>query len=333
MLLRMPEMSRRNVLVAGVSLGFAITTSGATALRALAADGVRTVSVLGDYTIRNAATGCQVSVTVRKGIRSITSNGLPDYQPSIFPNSGNPNTISAQNYSYTLPTKPKLTKITPFDIPQSFGISVDGVLFDPFAAEYWNNDRSSGWQYYALGGGVNLGIDRNNAHVQPSGAYHLHGVPDDLLNVLGSSRHSPLVGWAGDGFPIYVRNGYANSKKVGKVRSIKSSYQLKTGTRPSGPGGTYNGWFNQDYEYVKGSGDLDAANGRFCVTPDYPKGTYAYFITDGFPSVPNAFAASISASFLAKAPAGGGPPGGGPPGGGPPGGGPPGGGPPPRAKT
>jgi hypothetical protein len=146
MLLRMPEMSRRNVLVAGVSLGFAITTSGATALRALAADGVRTVSVLGDYKIRNAATGCQVSVTVRKGIRSITSNGLPDYQPSIFPNSGNPNTISAQNYSYTLPTKPKLTGITPFEIPQSFGISVDGVLFDPFAAEYWNNDRSSGWQ-------------------------------------------------------------------------------------------------------------------------------------------------------------------------------------------
>ncbi len=187
------------------------------------------------------------------------------------------------------------------------------MLFDPFAAEYWNNDRNSGWQYYALGGGVDLGIDENNAHVQPSGAYHLHGVPDGLLKVLGSSRHSPLVGWAGDGFPIYVRIGYANAKKAGKVRAIKSSYQLKTGTRPSGPGGTYNGWFNQDYEYVKGSGDLDAANGRFCVTPDHPKGTYAYFITDGFPSVPNAFAASIAASFLAKAPAGGGPPGGGPP--------------------
>lgn len=312
MLLGMTEISRRNVLVAGLSLGFAITTSGATALRAFAADGERSVNVLGDYTIRNATTGCMVSVKVRKGIRSISSNGLPDYQPGVFPNSGNPNSISAQAYSFALPTNPKLTTITPFAIPQSFGITVDGVLFDPFAAEYWNNDRNSGWQYYALGGGVNLGLDKNNAHVQPSGAYHLHGIPVGLLDVLGTSLHSPLVGWAGDGFPIYVRNGYANSKKAGKVRSMKSSYQLKTGTRPSGPGGTYNGWFNQDYQYVAGSGDLDAANGRFGVTPDHPKGTYAYFITDGFPSVPNAFAASIAASFVSLPPAGG-PPGGGPP--------------------
>ena len=332
MLRRMTEISRRNVLVAGLSLGFAITTSGATALRAFAAEGERAVNVLGDYTIQNANTGCQVSVKVRKGIRTITSNGLPDYQPGIFPNSGNPNTISAQSYAYTLPTRPKLATITPFEIPQSFGITVDGVLFDPFAAEYWNNDRNSGWQYYALGGGVNLGIDVNHAHVQPSGAYHYHGVPDGLLKVLGSSRHSPLVGWAGDGFPIYVRHGYANPKKSGKVREMQSSYRLKSGTRPSGPGGIYNGWFNQDYQYLAGSGDLDAANGRFCITPDYPKGTYAYFITEAFPSVPNAFAGAIAQSFVSLPPAGG-PPGGGPPGGGPPGGGPPGGGPPPRLKA
>jgi len=315
-------ISRRSVLVAGLSLGFAVTASGTTALRAFAAEGESAIDVMGDYTIRNSRTGCRVSVKVRNGLRTIASNGLPDSAPGQFPNPNCPNAISAQAYSFSLPTRPKRTTITPFAIPQSFGISVDGVLFDPFAAEYWNNDRTSGWQYYALGGGIDFGLDGNHAHVQPTGAYHYHGIPEGLLDVLGDSRHSPLVGWAGDGFPIYVRNGYASPKKAGRVRAMRSSYRLKSGTRPSGPGGPYNGWFNQDYEYVAGSGDLDAANGRYGVTPEYPKGTYAYFLTEEFPSVPNAFAGSIAQSFVVT-PRGGQGAGGGPPAGGPPPGGPP----------
>ena len=33
-----------------------------------------------------------------------------------------------------------------------------------------------------------------------------------------------------------------------------------------------------------GEGDLDEHNGRYCVTPDFPNGVYAYFatISDGF---------------------------------------------------
>lgn len=313
-MVRSMSISRRSVLVAGLSLGFAVTASGSTALRAFAAEGERAIDVMGDYTIRNARTGCRVSVKVRNGVRTIASNGLPDSTPGTFPNPNCPNSISAQSYSYSLPTKPKKTTITAYAIPQPFGISVDGVLFDPYAAEFWNNDRNSGWQYYALGGGIKLGLDDNHAHVQPTGAYHYHGIPDGLLDVLGASRHSPLVGWAGDGFPIYVRDGYANPRKAGKVRAMRSSYRLKSGTRPSGPGGAYNGWFNQDYEYVAGSGDLDAANGRYCVTPEYPKGTYAYFLTEEFPSVPNSFAGSIATSFVVTPGAGGGPGGpGGPP--------------------
>ena len=30
---------------------------------------------------------------------------------------------------------------------------------------------------------------------------------------------------------------------------------------------------------MPGLGDLDIHNGRFCITPDYPAGTYAYFVT------------------------------------------------------
>lgn len=294
----MEDLSRRSVLVAGLSLGFVLTTSGTTALRAVAAEGESAIDVMGDYAIRNAKTGCRVVVKVRNGVRTISSNGLPDFTPGAFPNAGCPNAISAQSYSYRLPVKGARTAVTPYEIPQPFGISVDGVLFDPYAAEWWNNDPSSGWQYYALGGGKNLGMDANHAHVQPTGAYHFHGIPDGLLATLGTSKHSPLVGWAGDGFPIYVRTGYANPRKKGAVKALRSSYRLKTGTRPSGPGGEYNGWFNEDYEYVDGSGDLDAANGRVCVTPEYPKGTYAYFLTEEFPAVPNAFAGAVATSFV-----------------------------------
>ena len=38
------------------------------------------------------------------------------------------------------------------------------------------------------------------------------------------------------------------------------------------------GYFIEDYEYSN-SGDLDEHNGRFCVTPEFPNGTYAYFMT------------------------------------------------------
>ena len=39
------------------------------------------------------------------------------------------------------------------------------------------------------------------------------------------------------------------------------------------------GAFIEDYSYQSELGTLDRYNGRYCVTPDYPNGTYAYFAT------------------------------------------------------
>lgn len=326
-------MSRRAILIGGLATAFTITSIGTTGLIASAVDRKKnvTIDVMGDYVLSNTQTGCRVSVRVRNGIRTITSNGLPNTPPGTFPNPGCPNTISAQSYRFEFPVVAKRTgTFATYALPQPFGIGVDGVLFDPLANEWWNNDRQSGWQYYALGGGVRLGLDTSHAHVQPTGAYHYHGIPTGLLASLDSTRHSPLVGWAGDGFPIYVRYGFADAKKAsGAVTPMRSSYRLKQGTRPSGPGGEYNGWFNQDYEYVAGLGDLDEANGRLCRTPEYPRGTYAYFLTEEFPSIPNAFAGTIATSFVKVGGPASGQPGGGPGRPGPPPG--PLGSPPPRA--
>ena len=39
------------------------------------------------------------------------------------------------------------------------------------------------------------------------------------------------------------------------------------------------GSFIQDFEYKEGHGTLDRYNGRYTTTPDFPNGTYAYFLT------------------------------------------------------
>ncbi len=238
--------------------------------------------------------------------RRIESNGIPDHRVGAFPNRGNPHKISAQNYDYRLPANPKPGReITPLHASATsgrgagppnmpFGIALNGVLFDPGTAEFWNGDRAADWNYEALGGAVGLGVDENHAHVQPNGAYHYHGLPTFYLKERGVApdKHSPLIGWAADGFPIYALYGYENSKDpTSKIVVLGSSYRLKDGSRPAppeGPGGKRDGAFTRDYEFVAGAGDLDECNGRFGVTPDFPDGTYAYFLTENWPVIPRA---------------------------------------------
>ena len=60
---------------------------------------------------------------------------------------------------------------------------------------------------------------------------------------------------------------------------MRSEHVLKTSRENGPPIGQFPlGFFIKDYEY-QGNGDLDRNNGRFCITPDYPNGTYAYFST------------------------------------------------------
>lgn len=278
----------------------------------------------------------EVTITTDGEYRRIQANGIPDHQPGRFPNRNNPNTISAQHYDYKVPLKPAVAaQPTPYRM-QPFGIGVNGVVFDPFAAEWWKNDPNSGWQYEPSGGAIDLGLDESNAHVQPTGAYHYHGIPHGLIKeVAGDQPAVTLVGWAADGFPIYGPWGYSDARDAtSTLKKLTSSYAVKQGSRPkNSPGGKYDGSFVQDYEYLAGTGDLDDSNGRFGVTPEFPEGTYHYVLTEQYPFIPRQFAGTPDASFERRGPPGGGfgPPGG--PGGrrGGPGGRPPGrpGGPPP----
>lgn len=266
----------------------------------------------------------KVKIYEKNGNRYIESNGIPNHETGDFPNDGNPNRISKQKYKFKVPLNPK---VSPDGIqmpgppptrrnrngargerrgrgqrgerrgpppggrggPMLFGVALNGIPFDPGTGEAWNNDRRSGWNNEALTGKINLGVDMNNAHVQPTGAYHYHGIPTGLIEkMIGKNADEKmiLIGYAADGFPVYSQYGYTKSGDgKSELKKIITSYRLKLGTRPDGPKGKYDGTYLQDFEYVENLGDLDQCNGRMGVTPEYPDGIYHYFITDTFPYI------------------------------------------------
>ncbi len=238
-------------------------------------------------TTENAPAPNAVSITIEGDKRVITANGMPEHKIGTFPNRGNPNIPSEQDFKVELPLDP-VTNEKPADARGAVGVLVNGVLIESGTGEFWYpKEGDASWNYNALGGAIDLGVDQNHAHVQPSGKYHYHGVPTGLMQDFSSTEHSPIIGWAFDGFPIYGLYGYADGEDASsKIIENTSSYRLKKGTRPSaplGPGGAYDGAFNEDFEYVAGLGTLDECNGRFTVTPEFPDGTYAYFITLDWP--------------------------------------------------
>lgn len=246
----------------------------------------------------------RVSITVEGGFRVIKANGLPDHAPGQFPNRGNPNVVAAQSYNYRVPVQPQANAQFTRLVMHPFGIALNGVVFDPGAAEWWQMDPRSGWTLDPISGSQKLGLDRHNAHVQPSGAYHYHGMPTGLVEKLTSGKEKVAqVGWAADGFPIYGPWDYSDAQSTNSaVKRMKSSYRLREGTRASGPGGKFDGSYVEDFEFVKGAGDLDEANGRFGVTPEFPQGTYHYVVTDDFPFIPRQFRGTPDSSFFRRGP-------------------------------
>ena len=255
----------------------------------------------------------EVSITVEGEFRVIKANGWPDHAPGTFPRRGNPNTLAPQSYTFRVPMKPKLEDLPVRRGGWWWGVALNGVPFEPGTGETWNNDPQSGWRYEAATGFLDLGLDEHNAHVQPTGAYHYHALPTGLVERLGGDENAMLlIGWAADGFPLYTTFAHADAKDAkSALRKMKPSYRVRKGARPAqegGPGGSYDGRFTQDFEFVKDSGDLDECNGRTGVTPEFPEGTYYYCISAEFPFVPRTWRGQPDQSFSkGDRPPGGGP--------------------------
>jgi len=210
----------------------------------------------------------------------ISASCIPGYD--IGPWTANPNKPSNQNFVFKITRKPVKNNNTPTKVGLghvgiwSNGVSIynasDGMSYN--SAGVWNRNA-----YFFEG----ISFDNCLGHAAQNGEYHHHVSPKCLYDSKDSSKHSPIIGYAWDGFPIYGAYAYSNLDGTGKIKRMTTGYQLKNlVTRANGPNPdqTYPlGCFMEDHEYIAGSGDLDERNGRYCVTPDYPNGIYAYFVT------------------------------------------------------
>ena len=196
---------------------------------------ISTASVLcpysGTYTGTYGAAGTLTSTwawTCDGTSRVLTANALPNHAVGTFPNPGNPNTISAQavNFSATL-TPTAGTGNRQIGGPGGVNVySLAGVKFDPGtggscastitdASQCPLGNGTDIWRIEALGQTTfDFGTDGNNAHVQPTGEYHYHGMPEALLVNAGATdanRKMVLVAWAADGYPVYARYCYSSA--------------------------------------------------------------------------------------------------------------------------
>ena len=250
----------------------------------------------------------------------IHTKGIPSYPTGPFPD-GNPSQAEDQDAIFKFPLNPvENTGTSTATTGGNIGVFINGVaLFDYRDGVAWNpatNSLCGGPGNPPCPGGPGATMDWNRDAIlaemsgfdcskgHPAmGNYHHHQNPSafdldlnvvsticnlydaDGLYAIDSTQHSPLIGFAYDGFPIYGTYGYVNTDGTGGIVRIKSSYQLKT-TRGTGNVPSETSWplgtFREDYEYVNHSSQsdyLDEHNGRFCVTPEYPNGIYCYFTT------------------------------------------------------
>ena len=263
----------------------------------------------------------------------VTATGIPSYITGPF-SDGNPSLAENQNAIYRLPLIPTQNSggATATN-GGNIGVFINGVsLFDYRDGVAWNNNLSAlcggpgnppcpggqgttqNWNRDAIPAEMG-GFDCAKAH-PAMGNYHHHQNPSafnldllvvsdicdtypaDGLYVIEANTHSPLIGFAYDGFPIYGAYAYANADGSGGIVRMKSGYSLRNiSTRTNGPdvgqivtianGPNAGqevmdlGYFREDYEFVSNSNSdyLDSHNGRFAITPEYPSGTFAYYTT------------------------------------------------------
>lgn len=281
----------------------------------------------------------------------IRSTGLGSQIMGPWLNGYFPNLPTDQHFIFAIPRQPTAQTGNRFNHLGEIGMFVDGVrMFDAGDAFSYSNangrdaDPRPGigqgdhiWNRDAL---VNEGrtFDAALAHQQNRGTYHYHVEPIALRYLLGdhidfdsssktyressgpATKHSPILGWLQDGYPLYGPYGYANpTNPASGVRRMISGFALRNGangtdnlaqsgrtvlpaweareqyrsaklsSRETGPTVSERyplGHYLEDYAYLGDCGkklgkdfDLDELNGRWCLTPEFPHGTYAYFTT------------------------------------------------------
>jgi hypothetical protein len=282
----------------------------------------------------------RVNFTIGGYWRVVSSNGIPDHAIGVFGIDpviahGRPTQIKEQNYIFVMPAysseglKRNWPSSTIFEIPKppfegkpetAFGVAVNGVPFDPAAAEWLDTITYNSRVQYQTEWSINplrnclmkYDLDSNNGHVQPDSGYHYHGFPYGLFNKIKADQQAAvlpdnnpdiitrnrsdivLLGWAFDGNPIYAEE-CGKSNDPSDLVNAKSSYKLEnpvsglpkrtTLSTPSTtdfPLGDFleDFWYNNDLFNTDKSKQLDRCNGHSGPTPEFPDGIYHYHILE-----------------------------------------------------
>ncbi len=240
----------------------------------------------------------QITISLVNDKCHFDTNNIPNHD---FNDGGHafPHHVSEQDAQLEITAAPThASSTTALTLQTNNAVMLNGVKVDLIAAACYGvgneksgcGDMSQPWRFDPMHQANGFRVDSHNAHSQSNGAYHYHGKPNALFDDSDDSAASPVIGFAADGYPIF--GSYFNDN--GTIRKAQSSYQLRSGERPSGdgnPGGSYDGSFRDDYQYVENSGDLDECNGMV------QDGVYGYYITDGYPYVLGCFKGTPDASF------------------------------------
>ena len=279
-------------------------------------------SVKGNYS------GTQHSWGIENGTIALRSSGLPYHTSGLIITVGNVATTytpAVKNYHRIWPLRAGsnvAATVSQTIYSEQIGFAINGVPFaSPNAGEFIppNYEEVTGYNYNYMFSNANVIYSRDaagglvtdddsyyyqgytfaNSWVSGSGGISGAGAADVQSSIyLGGSLthangHSKILGFANDGYPIYGPYGYSQANNSSSaVQRMVSGYTLRNSSFRDFYTSDLTvyplGIFVQDYEFTS-AGNLDRHNGRYCVTPEYPNGTYAYFMTidaQGKPAYP-----------------------------------------------
>lgn len=215
----------------------------------------------------------------------VQGQALVNHAVSLRSNEVGYNSLIQQAVSYALP---RTVTAVPSALPNAaVAVLVNGLpLFNTREAASWGNQGD--WHYNKSE--IESHSELEYGHVTASGLMHYYNIEPVILGLTewNSTQHSPIVGWAFDGLPIYGPYGYAEYDSNGQVVNsdiapIKSAFKLRTGERTTGPGGAYTGVFVEDYEFdtvaAASPGTTQTPyNTRYGVTPDSPTTPIHFYV-------------------------------------------------------
>jgi len=241
-----------------------------------------------------------VSLTLGNGEYSLQSSSTPHHDVEDYCSAQGSHTPPlmgtsfGKSFSHAFDLSP--SSKSRGDISNEVGLAVNGVvIFSPFT-----------------GVGTIAAYDEtlDTCRGHPADRkYHYHGFSPCLHNEVIAQpgvpvEHSPIYGWAFDGFPIYGPYGYSDGNDMGsEVVRVTASYRCRNGSQDCATNAEKA--VKANWHYSPGSGKLDDCNGRWTKTPQFPNGMYVYVLNvqpDGsadFPGGPYCMQSSPTTSTTA----------------------------------